>query len=160
MNRMWRARGTRALSFVREAFFAIPGDLATPTGGYRYDRRVIEELTKLGWLMRVLALPGDFPSPSAASLERTEALLASTPQRAPIVFDGLAFGAIPAELIARVPRRYIPLVHHPLALETGLSKTRADELREGERAVLKQARSVVVTSAATKELLAADFGVA
>jgi glycosyltransferase involved in cell wall biosynthesis len=50
-------------------------------------------------------------------------------------------------------------VHHPLALETGLSKARADALRENERAVLACACAVVVTSTATKELLATDFDV-
>jgi glycosyltransferase involved in cell wall biosynthesis len=145
---------------VREAFFATPGDLSTPTGGYRYDRRVIEGLTKLGWTIRLLGLPGDFPTPSAASLKQTEELLASTPPRAAILFDGLAFGAISAEIVARVPRRYVALVHHPLALETGLSKERAAALHENERATLTHACAIVVTSASTKELLTADFAVA
>jgi len=144
---------------VREAVFAIPGDLATPTGGYRYDRRVIDELQTLGWKLRALALPGDFPSPSVASLKKTEALLATTAEKAPVFFDGLAFGAIPAEILARVPRRYVALVHHPLALETGLSAERAAYLRESERAALALAVGVVVTSAATKDLLISDFAV-
>jgi glycosyltransferase involved in cell wall biosynthesis len=145
---------------VREAVFAIPGDLATPTGGYRYDRRVIEELGQLGWNMRVLALPGDFPSPSGASLRKTEELLAATSEQAPVFFDGLAFGAIPSEILVRVPRRYVALVHHPLAFETGLSPERVSYFRRSERAALVHAVNVVVTSAATRDLLVSDFDVA
>ena len=145
---------------VREAVFAIPGDLATPTGGYRYDRRVIEELGQLGWNMRVLALPGDFPSPSGASLRKTEELLAATSEQAPVFFDGLAFGAIPSEILVRVPRRYVALVHHPLAFETGLSAERVSYFRRSERAALVHAVNVVVTSAATRDLLVSNFDVA
>lgn len=145
---------------MREAVFAIPGDLATPTGGYRYDRRVIEELGKLGWNMRVLALPGDFPTPSGASLQKTEDLLAATSEEAPVLFDGLAFGAISSEILARVPRRYVALVHHPLAFETGLPLDRVSCFRESERAALMHAVRVVVTSVATRDLLVSDFGVA
>jgi glycosyltransferase involved in cell wall biosynthesis len=144
---------------VREAVFAIPGDLATPTGGYRYDRRVIEELRQLGWNVRVLALPGDFPLPSGASLRKTEELLATTSEEAPVFFDGLAFGAIPSEILVRVPRRYVALVHHPLAFETGLSPERVSYFRQSERAALVHAVSVVATSAATRDLLVSDFGV-
>ena len=145
---------------VREAVFAFPGDLATPTGGYRYDRRIIEELRQLGWDVRALALPGDFPLPSGASLRKTEELLAATSEETPVFFDGLAFGAIPSEILVRVPRRYVALVHHPLAFETGLSPERVSYFRNSERAALVHAVSVVVTSAATRDLLASDFGVA
>jgi glycosyltransferase involved in cell wall biosynthesis len=144
---------------VADAWFAIPGDLSTPTGGYRYDRRVMEELRTLGWNMHHLALPGDFPAPSEESLHETERLLGKTPKDAVILFDGLALGALPVEILDRVPRRYVALVHHPLALETGISRERADALAASEQAALQRVRHVVVTSRPTAELLSADFGV-
>lgn len=142
-----------------EVLFAIPGDLATPTGGYRYDRRVMDELKALGWNVRLLALPGDFPAPSAASLHETERLLEQTPDDAVILFDGLAYGALPADLLDNVPRRYVALVHHPLALETGLAPARVAELRELERETLARAMQVVATSQPTADVLMRDFGV-
>ncbi len=142
-----------------EFLFAIPGNLATPTGGYRYDRRIIEELKQFGWKATLLTLPGDFPSPSAKSLRETERLLDKTPDDALILFDGLAYGALPTNVLDNVPRRYVALVHHPLALETGLAPERAAQFKNLERGALARAMRVVVTSRTTADILARDFGV-
>jgi glycosyltransferase involved in cell wall biosynthesis len=110
--------------------------------------------------VRPLRLPGDFPAPSGASLTETERLFAATSREALLLVDGLAFGALPATLLERVPRRYVALVHHPLGLETGLSSERARELVRTERAALAHAVRVIVTSRPTAALLFRDFGVA
>ena len=143
-----------------DVVFAVPGDLATPTGGYIYDRKVIERLPEFGWRVRHVALPGDYPEPSPASLQETERLLADFPRDALIVIDGLAFGAMPADLVGRIRARIVALVHHPLALETGIAKERADDLARSERAALARTVHVIVTSPSTAALLTRDFGVA
>jgi glycosyltransferase involved in cell wall biosynthesis len=138
--------------------FAVPGDLSTPTGGYAYDRRIIAELTKLGWHIDVANLGNDFPHPSAPSRNAALRLLSAVPAGIPIVVDGLAFGALPDEAEQLAPRHpLIALVHHPLALETGLARDEAEAFHVAERRALAQARRVVATSAATARLLAADY---
>jgi glycosyltransferase involved in cell wall biosynthesis len=145
---------------VPDVVFAVPGDLDTPTGGYIYDKRVIELLPEFGWNVRHLPLPGDYPSPSDASLRETERLFAALPAESLLVIDGLAFGAMPADVVAKIRNPIIALVHHPLALETGISAERADYLARTERAALSSAVHSIVTSPATAELIARDFGVA
>jgi glycosyltransferase involved in cell wall biosynthesis len=140
--------------------FAIPGDLDTPTGGYAYDRRMIAELRELGWRPEVLGLGGGFPRPNALTKAAAKAHLADVPKGRPIVIDGLAFGVLPevAETL-RETHPLIALVHHPLALETGVAADDALILRTSERAALACTRGVIVTSPATARTLAGEFGV-
>jgi glycosyltransferase involved in cell wall biosynthesis len=145
---------------VKRAVFAVPGDLATPTGGYGYDRRIVSELGPLGWQVEVLNLGDGFPFPTAQVLDQAGKQLAMLPPGQPIVVDGLAFGVMP-EAAEVVGRSYplVALVHHPLGLETGLSAANAAVLCASEKRALAQAKHVITTSPATARLLAADFGV-
>ncbi len=144
---------------MTDTYFAIPGDIATLTGGYAYDRRVIALLPSFGIQPRHLALPGSFPNPTDADLTETARLVAGTPKDSNLLFDGLAFGALPETMIAGFNRRIVALVHHPLCLEAGLTEARAAELRMLEKAALAQAARVVVTSPATARTLVSDFAV-
>jgi glycosyltransferase involved in cell wall biosynthesis len=139
--------------------FAVPGDLATPTGGYRYDGRIIQELGRLGWLVDVLDVGDGFPFPSAEQRANALAMLSAVPVGCPIVLDGLAFGTLPeaGALQSRTP--LIALVHQPLALDAGLDTTQADAFRESERAALAAAAHVVVTSESTARTVIADYDV-
>jgi glycosyltransferase involved in cell wall biosynthesis len=145
---------------VKHFAFAVPGDLATPTGGYAYDRRVVEELRALGWTVDVIDLGDGFPNADAAMRAVAEARLRTAPVGCPIVVDGLAFGALPevaGALHARNP--LVALVHHPLALESGLPPAEAEKFRSSERAALSFTRQVIVTSVATARVLTADYDV-
>jgi glycosyltransferase involved in cell wall biosynthesis len=141
--------------------FAVPGDLDTPTGGYAYDRRMIAELKVLGWKVEVLDLGDGYPRPSPATRASARAQLAAVAPDVPLVIDGLAFGVLPDVAAVLAPsHRLIALVHHPLALESGLAPDEAQALRSSERAALAGTRHVVATSDATARLLARDFAVA
>jgi glycosyltransferase involved in cell wall biosynthesis len=145
---------------VKRVAFAVPGDLATPTGGYAYDRRMIAELQALGWQVYVIDLGGGFPRPGAEAKAAAGSKLAAAPERCPIVVDGLAFGVLPeaaGELRERNP--LIALVHHPLAFETGLPPADAEALMKSERDALASTHGVIVTSPSTATLLSEDYDV-
>lgn len=142
-------------------YFAIPGNLATRSGGYGYDRWMIAELGALGWQVEHLPLPDGFPQPDAAALAETARRLAGLPDGAVVLVDGLAFGAMPEIAAAEAKRlRLVALVHHPLALETGLDAATTAELAASERRALCFAREVVTTSPTTARELLANFAVA
>ena len=142
-----------------DAVFAIPGDLALPTGGYAYDRRIMALLGNFGVAVRHLPLPGSFPVPTASDLDETARALRGVDTRAVLMVDGLAYGAMPAQLIDALPSPILALVHHPLCLEAGLDATRREALRASERSALARARHVLVTSPTTAATLVADFAV-
>jgi glycosyltransferase involved in cell wall biosynthesis len=143
-----------------EAAFAIPGDLDLPTGGYTYDRRVLALLPKFGVAALHLPLPPSFPDPTAADLAETARVLAQASPQSVLLIDGLAYGAMPAAVIARALAPIVALVHHPLCLEAGLTARRQEALRVLEREALALARKVIVTSPLTQRTLMADFAVA
>jgi len=138
----------------------VPGSLDTPTGGYAYDRRIIAELRQLGWDVECLDIGDGFPSPDESVRSAARSRLLKVPDNQPIVMDGLALGVLPdvaAEVASRHP--LLALVHHPLALEWGMSAERADALHRSEQAALAIVREVVVTSPTTAKLVASDYGV-
>ena len=145
---------------ARRLGWAIPGDIATISGGYAYDRRMIAELGRLGWEVDLIGLGDGFPLPSPRQKAEAEARLLSARGDCPVVVDGLAFGVLPeiAALLRR-SRPLVALVHHPLALETGLTADEAARLQASEREALASAHHVVATSPWTAELLADRFGV-
>ncbi|WP_406853695.1 glycosyltransferase family 4 protein [Alsobacter sp. KACC 23698] len=143
-----------------EVVFAIPGDIQAPTGGYAYDRRILELLPGEGVAVRHLALPGSFPWASVADLAETQGLLQGTPEDAVLLIDGLAYGSMTELVLNSVFRPIVALVHHPLAMEAGMPERRRRALFSSERAALARAAGVIATSRATGRLLVEEYGVA
>jgi glycosyltransferase involved in cell wall biosynthesis len=138
---------------VSELVFIVPGRLDQLTGGYLFDRHLVEGSRRRGRAVRVIELAANDPAAGAAAL-------AALADGTPTVIDGLALadhGPVAAEHAARL--RLVALVHHPLAQETGLSPATAARLARLEAAVLPRFRGILCPSPHTAAALA-NCGVA
>ena len=128
----------------------MPRDLASFTGGYSYDRRIIAGLSAAGWVVEVVALDAGFPWTDPTARDHAAQQIAALPDGSLVVVDGLAFGVMPDVAERHAARlRWVALVHHPLALETGLTPQQGRAVFDSERRALASARGVIATSAAT-----------
>ncbi len=143
-----------------EVAFAIPGDIALPTGGYAYDRNLIGHIQPFGVRLSHLPLPGGFPFPDAAERAETMTRLTALRDVSLLLIDGLAYGAFDAAMLAAVPKPVVALVHHPLGLETGLTPQQRDALFALEGEALRCARHIIATSQTTAATLVALFSLA
>ena len=143
----------------RTLYFAYPGDLQTRTGGYGYDRRVVGALPALDWDVQLVPLGDGFPlSPDVAHANEALSII---PDGSAVLIDGLAFGVLDEWAARNASRlRLHALVHHPLALETGLDPHLQTELIIREAKALSATHGIVVTSDATARELTKSFGVA
>ena len=141
-------------------YFALPGPLEQRSGGTIYDRRVFEALREDGWWVEVLEWPGTFPFPNEDDRLEVAASLAALPDNALVVIDGLALGTLPGLARREKDRlRLVALVHHPLALETGLSPMMAATFATEEQDALTSVRAVIVTSDTTATIVEGAFRV-
>ncbi len=127
----------------------LPNDIddpATPSGGNAYDRRVCRGLAALGWSVREHAVVGAWPLPSPAERAGLGRVLATVPDGAVVLLDGLVASAVPDVLLPEAGRlRLVVLVHMPLG-------------DDAEGQVLAGAGAVLTTSAWTRRRLLDRYG--
>ena len=137
----------------------VPGALEQRTGGYIYDARMVAGLRDLGWRVEVHSLTGRFPGGDRSARASMTSTLASLPDGARVVIDGLAMGGLPEPVQTETTRlRMLSLVHHPLADETGLDERQRVRFAALERDALAACVGVLVTSEFTAARLEA-YGV-
>ena len=131
--------------------FVVPGALDQLTGGYLFDRRVVDALRAAGRAVDVHELPGRFPEAEAAARGAAADLLAGLSETDTGVIDGLAIPAFADCLTQRAAERLrlVGFVHHPLSLETGLADAHGDRLAAVEARLLPRLKGVLCPSAAT-----------
>jgi glycosyltransferase involved in cell wall biosynthesis len=132
---------------VSALHFIVPGSIEQVTGGYLFDRRIVDGLRAAGHSVLV----GDGAEP---------AVLARLPDAALAVIDGLAVPFLAEAMLAERGRlRLVGFVHHPLAEETGISPAASSCLAATEARVLPCLRGVLCPSRRTAAALV-RYGVA
>jgi glycosyltransferase involved in cell wall biosynthesis len=135
---------------MKSIAFVVPGRLCERTGGYLYDRRVVDGLRQRGWAVDVLELDASFPYPTPAAMEHAGRALAAVRNGSIAIIDSLALGAMSELVVQQASRlRIVALVHLPLAATSDLDPATAARFDEGEHRALRAAALVIVTGKAT-----------
>jgi len=128
---------------MTEIAFVVPGRLNQLTGGYLFDRRIVEGLRARGRQVRVIELSTRDPSANGA-------VLASLADGTRTVVDGLALANLADTVVAQARRlRLIAFVHGPLAQETSLLPAAAKRAAAREAALLSLVCGVLCPSRST-----------
>ncbi|MEH0637482.1 glycosyltransferase family 4 protein [Streptomyces bottropensis] len=149
---------------LRSMHFVMPGgvdDLARPSGGNAYDRRICLDLPGFGWQVHKHTVAGSWPSPSEPARAELARTLRELPDGTVVLLDGLVACGVPEIILPEAERLCIAvLVHLPLGDETGLDPVLAAELDAKERATLRGVSAVIATSEWAVRRLVSHHGLA
>jgi glycosyltransferase involved in cell wall biosynthesis len=127
----------------RELVFVVPGRLDQFTGGYLFDRHIVEGLRARGRVVRVIEFSG-------GGLKANAAVLGGVADGTETVVDGLALVTLRKAVAAQARRlRLIAFVHGPLAQESGLPPAEAKRAAHREAALLLRLRGIICPSRKT-----------
>ena len=144
---------------TKTAVLVVPGRLDSRTGGYIYDRHIVDGLRAMNWVVDVKTLDDSFPRPTTVAVTEAGDVFGALPSGIVTLVDSLALGAIPEIIEHHGSRlRIVAVVHLPLAADIGIEKEAAARFAVAERRALMAASLVVVTGRATLPLLA-DYAV-
>jgi len=137
----------------------VPAPFEQVSGGYNYDRRMVAELRAGGATVDVVELSGRFPLSDETARDAACAAWDRLRDTTRPLIDSLALPAFAGLEDALAARGTVGLVHHPTALETGFSAAERESLRRMEQRLYGRLSRLIVTSDATADRLAAEFGV-
>jgi glycosyltransferase involved in cell wall biosynthesis len=137
----------------------VPAPFDVVSGGYAYDRRIVAGLRDTGHAVAVVELPGRHPLADDAARNAARVAWDNLPGATRPIIDGLALPAFTGMEDALPGRDAVGVIHHPTALETGLSEADRSGLLATDKRLLPLLARIIVTSEDTGERLAADFAV-
>jgi glycosyltransferase involved in cell wall biosynthesis len=133
-------------------------DPGQPTGGNIYDRRVCAGLAEAGWDVLITTVAPAWPVPGPGARAALARIVSAIPDGETVLIDGLIASPAAAQLLPHTGRlRMTVLLHMPLA--TALDVPPDASARRSERAVLRAATGVVVTSEWSRQQVLARYAI-
>lgn len=136
-----------------EYFLIYTGNYHTITGGYLYNRRLVENLEHHKIAVKLVQLPGNYPFPSDIDMQKAGDILDNLPLHSVLLIDSLVFGSC-----GILWKKYhtshilIPLVHLPVFSDPK-NQHQASALRNIEMEAMAFAHHIIVTSFFTQSIL-------
>ena len=135
--------------------FDNPGQ---PSGGNIYDRRVCAGLAEAGWEVLVATVAAAWPVPGPGGRADLARIVSVIPDGETVLIDGLIASPTAAQLLPHADRiRMTVLLHMPLA--TAVDTHHDASAERSERAVLRAAAGVVVTSEWTRRQVLTRYAI-
>ena len=131
-------------------------DPGQPTGGNIYDQRVCAGLAEGGWEVLVATVAAAWPVRGSGARTDLARVVSAIPDGETVLIDGLIASPAAAQLLPHTGRiRMTVLLHMPLA--TAVDTHHDASAERSERAVLRAAAGVVVTSEWTRRQVLARY---
>jgi glycosyltransferase involved in cell wall biosynthesis len=139
----------------------VPGGFDDPgraTGGNVYDQRVCAELAEAGWDVLVTTVAAAWPVPGPGARADLARIVSAIPDGEIVLIDGLIASPAAEQLLPHTGRiRMTVLLHTPLVAI--LDAPHDATAQRSERAVLRAATGVVVTSEWTRQQVLARYAI-
>jgi glycosyltransferase involved in cell wall biosynthesis len=133
-------------------------DPGQPTGGNIYDRRVCAGLAEAGWEVLVATVSPARPVPGSAVRADLARVISAIPDGETVLIDGLIASPAAEQLLPHTGRmRMAVLLHMPLP--TAVDAHRDESAEQSERAVLRAAAGVLVTSEWTRRQVLTRYAI-
>jgi glycosyltransferase involved in cell wall biosynthesis len=131
-------------------------DYEQKTGGWIYNRHLIDWLDRHMGGVREITVPVCFPKPDAAVLGQIAALFDGVEPDAVLVMDHI-YGCMLWPLLSVQPFRLVLIYHHSVVEERGSGGAHQSSI---EQSALQRADAVVVTSDESRDYVTRQYGIA
>ena len=140
---------------LREFSFFYPGNINQKTGGYIYEKNILQYSKKNNIPIKFIELSKNYPNPKKIDLINLSKIINKNKLSNILIFDGLVLEGLHNSIEVFKNFKTIALIHHPLYLE--FKGKKSSIFFDRAKKIYKHINYFIVTSKQTKKLLVEKF---